>query len=216
MADFLIPALLLGLKHSFDADHLLAVSTVLTRSGSLRKSATLAASWSLGHIGGAVVATSVLFFFRDSIAAVLLGHFETATAVMLIAFGLFGLYQALTLHSHRHGHGSGSHEHVHMHLRGREDDHAHAHIIGLGLVQGLASNDELLLLLTVFLGLAGLADMVGGVVVFSVGVFIGMLIFGFAFSLPLVRSRSLAVNRALNGVVGVASAAYGAWMLMGG
>ncbi len=212
MVEFLLMALFLGIKHSFDADHLLAVSNILTKPRPVRDVLKLTTHWTMGHIGGAVFVTIILFTFRDSLFPIIFEHFEFLVAIMLIGFGLFGLYQARFMHSHGHVHRGEEHEHMHMHLKSNENDHSHRHIFGIGLVQGLASNDELLLLLTMSLGVAGLFDMVLGVVVFSVGVLIGMVAFSLLFSL---KASSLALNRCVNALVGAASVIYGSMMLFG-
>lgn len=212
MTEFLLLALFLGIKHSFDVDHLLAVSNILTRPRPVRDVLRLTANWTIGHIIGAVCATLVLFAFRDSIMPILLENLELLVALMLIGFGLFGLYQSRLVHTHEHIHGKERHQHAHIHIRGGEKDHSHRHIMGIGLLQGLASNDELLLLLTLSLGVAGLADMIIGVVIFSIGVLAGMIIFSLLFSL---KANSLDLNRKVNAAVGAASVAYGIWMLFG-
>jgi hypothetical protein len=212
MAEFLLLALLLGIKHSFDADHLLAVSNILTKPRSIIDTLKLTTNWTLGHIGGAVFVTIILFTFKDSLFPIIFEHFEFLVAIMLIGFGLFGLYQARFLHSHEHKHGDEEHQHMHIHLKNDKKDHSHKHILGIGLVQGLASNDELLLLLTMSLGVAGLFDMVLGVVVFSIGVLLGMIAFSLLFSL---KANSLMLNRTVNVIVGAASIIYGSMMLFG-
>ena len=210
--DFALAAVILGIKHSLDADHLLAVSNLLSGTKSAREALRLSLSWSLGHMAGALAVSALLLLFRDSYLPIILEHFELIAALMLVLFGVLGITQAVLVHSHPHSHGSSEHSHAHMHLGGGEG-HAHGHIFGVGLVQGLASNDELLLLLTVVLGLSGIAEMAGGIVLFSAGVVAGMVAFGSLFSLPLLRGRSMAASRAVNLLAGTASVAYGAYML---
>ena len=101
---------------------------------------------------------------------------------------------------------------MHIHLKAGKKDHSHKHILGVGLVQGLASNDELLLLLTMSMGVAGLFDMILGVVIFSIGVLVGMVTFSILFSL---KANSTMLNRAVNVIVGLASVIYGSMMLFG-
>ncbi len=216
MLDFILPALLLGLKHSFDPDHLIAVSNVLTRSGSAKRTIGLTTRWTIGHMGGAALVTAALFLERDSIVGLIASKLDYVVGFMLIAFGALALYQALPRHAHAHRHGGEEHTHPHTHEHGDGEDHSHGHMMGIGLIQGLASNDELLLLLTVFLGLSDIVQMMEGVLVFSIGVFLGMNIFGLLFTHPLVRSRGERVAKAVNLAVGCASLAYGAWMLLRG
>ena len=52
---------LLGMRHAFDADHVVAVSTIVSRKSSIGAAALTAVSWGAGHgltmlvVGGAIV-----------------------------------------------------------------------------------------------------------------------------------------------------------------
>jgi high-affinity nickel permease len=214
MLEFAALAFGLGVKHSFDADHLIAVSNLLTRSKSLFHSVQNAVYWAGGHMLAASVITLLLLTFRDSLLPVILDKFEIAVAAMLIFLGLASISQALSFHSHRHEHGGESHEHHHFHIRAN-DGHEHGHMFGIGIVHGLASNDELLLLLTVSLGLATAAEMVAGVAIFSFGVALGMVAFSALFTLPIVKAKSVQFLRAINLFVGLLSVGYGLVMVLG-
>src|SRR5437867_9471975 len=57
-AAFIVLALALGFKHSYDADHLVAVSNLITRSGSIRKTSLISVSWAAGHMVTAAIIRS--------------------------------------------------------------------------------------------------------------------------------------------------------------
>lgn len=215
MLSFLLAALVLGIKHSFDADHLIGVSNILAKSRSLGNTIKMSFSWAIGHMITAVLITILLFTFRDSILSFILDKFEILVAIMLIALGLISLYQARFFHTHKHKHSNSAHEHLHIHLKNNESDHSHKHMFGVGIIHGLASNDELLLLLTVSLGLSSLFDMILGVAVFSLGVVIGMIVFGIILTYPILKIRSEQLVKIVNGTVGVVSIGYGALMIVG-
>src|SRR3989338_1943743 len=179
---FLFTALALGFKHSYDADHLIAVSNLLTKTKSLKHTVKMAFSWSLGHMITASAITIILYVFRDSVLKTILANFEILVAVMLIGIGLWSIYQSRTIHAHKHAHEQKAHGHLHMHLKSKETDHIHRHMFGIGIVHGLASNDEILLLLTLSLGVTSLAGMLLGIAVFSLGVVIGMVLFALFFN----------------------------------
>src|SRR3989344_2230524 len=202
MFEFLPLALFLGIKHSFDADHLVAVSNVLTRARSIKASLKLGMSWAIGHMFTATIITILLFSFKDSILPLILERFETIVAFMLIALGLWSLWSARVFHRHRHAHEGKRHEHIHLHLKTAKSDHSHRHIFGIGIIHGLASNDELLILLTASLGASSLLEMVTGVAVFSLGVVIGMAVFSLIFTLPFLKIRGEALRRAVIGGIG--------------
>ena len=214
MPEFALLALFLGMKHSLDADHLIAVSNLLSRSRSLLNSARLSVSWAAGHMLTAALITAILFASKDSFLPLILYRMELIVALMLIFIGILGIYQSRIFHAHLHSHGGKPHEHWHIHLPQADADHAHKHMFGIGIIQGLASNDELLLLLTAGLGLSSLLEMVFGVAVFSAGVAIGMLMFSLLFTLPIVRAQSARLSQAVNFAAGCVSVIYGAMMLL--
>jgi len=88
-------------------------------------------------------------------------------------------------------------------------------MFGIGIVHGLASNDELLLLLTASLGLSTALEMVGGVMLFTLGVVLGMLAFSSLFVLPFLKLHAGRVTMPINATAGIVSIGYGAKMLLG-
>ena len=209
MLDFLILALLLGIKHSFDADHLLAVSNLLIRSKSLRQTVKMGVSWALGHMITAVIITALLFAFRGSLSPIL-ENFEMLVALMLILLGVVSLRQT-TLHLHAHSHDGSKHKHLHDH----DDRHMHKHMFGVGIIHGLASNDELLVLITATLGLSSFVGITLGIAIFSLGVIIGMTGYSMLLTYPLIKISRESMSNAVNGIAGVLSLAYGLLLLFG-
>ena len=206
-------ALALGFKHSYDADHLVAVSNLLTRSPSLKQTSLMSLSWAAGHMITATVVTVVLFLFRDYVLQDLLNHLELAVAVMLVLIGVLGLLIEFGLiHRHRHHHDVEEHDHVHVHL-GRVDEHRV--MFGIGIVHGLASNDELLILFVASLGVAYLPGLLAGVGVFTVGVVLGMVVFGLGISYPILRWGSTRVRRVVNVVAAGLSIGYAILLFLG-
>ena len=215
---FILLAVALGFKHSYDADHLVAVSNFLARSTSLRKTAWMSVSWAAGHMATASVITVLLFLGREAFLRDALGPLEIAIGVMLIVLGVVSLaweYEVLPkfAHVHRHRHdGAPEHEHAHVHPHPYRD---HGAMFGIGIVHGLASNDELLILFVTALSVTSLAGVLAGVAVFSAGVVIGMISFGLALTVPMRRWDEKRVRRAVALVAGVLSIAYGVLILLG-
>ncbi len=78
----------LGARHAFEADHIAAVCTIVSKDGSLSHAAKSGALWGMGHsavivlAGGALVATGL------SVPGPLAFAFDIAVAVMLIGLGI--------------------------------------------------------------------------------------------------------------------------------
>ena len=207
-------ALLLGFKHSYDADHIIAVANVLRKTSTLGSAVRISISWAAGHMVTATVVTILLYAFRESVLRIVLAHFDKAVGIMLIVLGLFSLKDLLNSHSHTHKHGNIKHSHPHAHSNeGNIHKHAHKHMFGIGIIHGLASNDELLILFAASLGLTTLAGILLGVAIFSAGVVLGMVLFALVFSYPLLKARSEFFYRLITIVTGAASVAYGAAIL---
>lgn len=210
---FALLAFVLGFKHSYDTDHLIAVSNLLRKSRSFASSVRLGISWAAGHMLTATIVTTLLYFFRESLLHRWLAGFEKVVGVMLIVLGLLSLKDALFKHSHTHRHGELAHSHAHLH--GRESSrHDHRHIFGIGIIHGLASNDELLLLFTASLGVTTLGGILAGVGIFSLGVVLGMVLFSLFFSFPLIRLRGDLFQRIISFAAGSIGIFYGILMLL--
>src|SRR5947208_4329577 len=118
-AAFIVLALALGFKHSYDADHLVAVSNLITRSGSIRKTSLISVSWAAGHMVTAALITVLLYAFRQTILFDVLAHLDVLVAVMLLLIGVIGLlWEFNVLHVHEHWHALVQHRHFHILLHG--------------------------------------------------------------------------------------------------
>ena len=142
LGSLLLLGLLLGFRHATDADHVIAIATIVSRQRTLRGSALIGAAWGVGHtltilaVGGAIILFGVVIPPRLGLAM------ELAVGGMLVLLGVLtltgmgrvirtaatpyagGLAPALT---HAHAHGPHSHDHPHAH-----GDYVHRHPHGQG------------------------------------------------------------------------------------
>jgi hypothetical protein len=207
MMDFVFFAalsLVLGFKHAFDADHLVAVSSFFTRRRGYGAGVGLATAWAAGHLVTAAAISAVLYFFAGTFLPQLVG---------LLALG----FEARRFHVHRHRHQDAGpeHAHPHVHVRGATR-HEHGAIAGIGVIHGLASNDELLVVLLVGLGASAWWQVFAGIALFSVGVLVGMIVYAAAVRLVEERFPGRATATALNVTFSVLSIGYGIYLLLGG
>lgn len=216
-AAFIVLALALGFKHSYDADHLVAVSNLITRSGSIRKTGLMSVSWAIGHMLTAAILTVILYTFGRTLLLDFFEHLEVLVALMLLLIGVIGLlWEFNVFHVHEHWHGLVQHRHLHTWLHGHLTKHGeHKTMFSIGIVHGIASNDELLVLLLVALGVATLGGILIGVAVFSLGVVAGMMVFAVGLNYPIVRWGNRRVQRVVNTVVAVLSIVYAALLFTG-
>lgn len=125
----------LGMRHATDPDHVIAVTTIVSRQRSIRGAALVGALWGVGHtltilaVGAAIILFNVIIPPRLGLAM------ELAVGIMLILLGvlnLTGVTRWITErftpklaggHSHPHAHGDYVHSHFHGHQAG---EHGHA------------------------------------------------------------------------------------------
>jgi len=216
LAAFAALAFALGAKHAFDADHVVAVSNILNRQSEWRRTVALSASWASGHIVTAGLVSAALYFVADQFLDGLLARLEVLVPFLLIlvgALGLFGLLRRLHYHRHRHAESGPEHGHLHVHLK---RNHEHGAMVGIGVVHGLASNDELLAVLLVGLAAESWWQVLLGVGLFSLGVLVAMALYA-TVAHGVVRRTGLPwLPEAATGVFSVASIAYAAYLLTGG
>lgn len=206
-------AFALGIKHAFDADHLVAVGNLLTRARDVAHSARLSLWWALGHLLTAGAISLLLFYGKSTFWPGFVSRLDVLVPVMLIAVGLWGLLIATRrVHAHRHAHGPRAHAHLHVHL---DPSHGAKAMGGIGLVHGLASNDELLLILGSVLGASSVGEVLTLVGVFSAGVVLGMTAYAAALHWSVSEARRPAVAWWANVTFSVLSIAYAGWLLAG-
>lgn len=214
LISLMVLALVLGFKHSYDADHLIAVSNILRRVDSMKSSIRIGLSWATGHMLTAAIITIIFFIFKESFLNNALPHFEKIAGVMLIALGILSLKDFFSFHSHRHSHGGIVHSHPHIHIKKHKDkSHSHIHMFGIGIMHGLAGNDELLMLFTASLAVTSLAGLIMALGFFSLGVAIGMVLFAIVFSYPMIKFHSEKIYKVVSFGTGSLSMVYGTLMM---
>lgn len=82
-------------------------------------------------------------------------------------------------------------------------------------MHGLASNDELIAIFVAGLGVGSLQMLLGGVAIFTVGVMLGMTLFGIALTYPILKYGIKRIQFAVNMVTGSLSIVYGLMMIAG-
>jgi len=229
---------LLGMRHATDADHVIAVTTILTRSRRFLHSTIIGAIWGLGHTITVLVVGLLIIGFNVVIPPPVGLAMEFAVAIMLILLGVLNLTGALRriterltppapLHGHEHAHlhahqtGDELHPHGHAHLHGHGSDRGLLATFGwyqlarplvVGLVHGLAGSAAIALLVVAGISDPGTALIY--LVIFCAGVAAGMAILTTVIGLPFLvsRTRSERINRWLTIGSGVLSLAFGLYL----
>jgi ABC-type nickel/cobalt efflux system permease component RcnA len=195
--------LFLGMRHSTDADHVVAVSTIVSRQKSIRSSATIGLLWGLGHTLTIFLVGSAIIIFGFVIPPRLGLSMEFCVALMLILLGVLNLTGVMRSVTERFTPVS----------IGKLGLFQTARPLVVGLVHGLAGSAAvaLLVLSTIKSPLWSTAYLL----VFGFGTMLGMMLMTAAISVPLVYTgkKFFKINRHLTAISGVASMAFGIFLV---
>ncbi len=217
--------LALGLKHATEVDHVVAVSTIVSRYRSVWRSALVGAMWGAGHTAALLITGAIVLTLRVAIPERISNWLEFGVALMIIALGAAALWRALLkrtdVHVHEHSHDGVSHVHVHFH-ENQTRHHArktHSHAVSavglkpvlIGTMHGLAGSAALTLLVltrssSAWVGLFYL-------LVFGLGSIAGMILMSGLIGLPFaLTSRNVSrVHHHLQTTAAALSIAFGVW-----
>jgi ABC-type nickel/cobalt efflux system permease component RcnA len=130
--------LFLGMRHATDPDHVIAVSTIVSRQRDIGRSALIGIFWGVGHtltillVGAAVILFNLVIPPRVGLSM------ELSVGLMLIILGIMNVRSffrsmpvpahvqdaSTVTHSHAHTHGDYIHSHAHGHS---PESHPHPH-----------------------------------------------------------------------------------------
>jgi ABC-type nickel/cobalt efflux system permease component RcnA len=206
----------LGLAHAVDPDHIVAVSTLLCKNPSLRKSLVSATAWGAGHSATILAVGLLVLALRVTIPPSVVSFFELAAAVMLIVMGAWVLKPFFTEkhkpeeHSHRHVDSEGK---THMHIHETSPRHLHRSVFA-GFLQGLAGSAAIMLvtLTTVSSAELGLAF----ILVFGLGLILGMVGIACIINsiMAFTTSRLERAHEKIQAVTGTVSIALGIFLAL--
>ena len=128
--EILILGLLLGIRHAFDADHLVAVTTIVSDYKNPLRAVWVGISWGLGHTLTLFLTGILLLMLHIQMPPKMALGFEFLVGIMLLLLGIQTLlsFRRHKVHVHAHRHDDGGDEHKHFHLHEVTTDHSHAHL----------------------------------------------------------------------------------------
>lgn len=202
----------LGMRHATDPDHVIAVTTIVSRHRTTGGAAAIGALWGVGHTLTIMVVGAGIILLGWVIPARVGLSLELSVGVMLIVLGLMnltgvlqriteGLTPSASVHAHPHPHG----DYVHTHLHGHQpESHPHtpdqtplgrldrwfgglglyqlARPLIVGVVHGLAGSAAVALLVLTTIGNRYWAILY--LLVFGVGTIAGMMLITAAIAWP--------------------------------
>jgi High-affinity nickel-transport protein len=205
-------AVLLGLRHATDPDHIAAVSTLVAggRDRAARRAGELGLAWGLGH---------AVTLFAFGLPILLLDSYlpervqqaaETLVAIVIVylAVRLLARWRRGDYHTHEHEHGDEEHSHAHV-------SHAHRHprsrlgAFVIGLVHGMGGSAGVGILLVASVESTALA--VSSLVLLAAFTAVSMTLLSGGFGRTLVTRPLSSTFGAVAPVLGTVSLAFGVW-----
>ncbi|HXF48011.1 MAG TPA: urease accessory protein UreH [Verrucomicrobiae bacterium] len=214
----------LGLKHALDADHLVAVSTIISERKGFWNSSLVGAMWGLGHTASLLAVGLLVIAFNFQIPPKIALGVEFAVAIMLVALGgnvLWKIFRGATFHIHTHSHEGHLHIHPHFHkpVEHRSGEHtAHHHPVPIGktpffvgALHGLAGSAALMLLVLATISSRPLALAYIGI--FGIGSVGGMFLMSALIGLPFsFTSKYERANKIIRTTAGAVSVCFGLFL----
>lgn len=208
-----------GLQHATDADHLAAVSTIVSERKSVWSSALIGGVWGLGHTISLLLAGILVLLLNVEISEKTARILEFGVGIMLTFLGLNVIRKLLKggkLHFHAHEHGAREHVHPHVHVAEVEEaPHSHhglkfnSRALIVGMIHGLAGSAGMMLLYLPTIETQTLKLIY--IIVFGAGSIGGMMLMSFLVGLPFhfTAARFNRFNYILQSVAGLASITIG-------
>ncbi len=214
----LLIGFVLGLQHAIEADHLAAVSAIVSEKKSLLSASIIGGFWGLGHTISLFIVGALVIFLKLQISDTVEARLEAIVGGMLILLGLNALRKLFTakeIHVHTHDHGV--REHVHLHTHGEEKDESHHRFsprsILIGMVHGLAGSAALMLLVVPTISSPVVA--LSYILIFGVGSIGGMMAMSFLIGLPFhfTADRFSILNKGIRLCAGLFSFGLGVFIV---
>lgn len=215
-------AIVLGLRHATDPDHLAAVATLIAggRERAGRAAGRLGFAWGLGHATTLFAFGLPILLFKAYLPDAVQRGAETTIGVVIMALAVWLLvrWRRGLFHVHMHAHDAAIHVHGHVH-----DGDGHPHrssrarsplqAYGIGLVHGMGGSAGVGVLL-----LATIHSHVMGVIALALFAFftaVSMAILSTGFGLTLSSAPAQRSFARVAPVLGVVSFVFGIWYALG-
>ena len=207
-----VVAVVLGLRHATDPDHLAAVTTLIAtgRDRAARAAARLGLSWGLGHATSLFAFGLPIVVFKAYLPQPVQAGAETSVGVMIALLALWllvrwrrGLFHLHHDHGDTHAHGG----------RGRIRTRSPLQAFGIGLVHGMGGSAGVGVLLLASIHDRGIAVAALGLFAFCTALSMALLSTGWGMALASSPGRNSLARFAP--VLGCASLAFGVWYALG-
>lgn len=206
---------LLGLEHAFEPDHVIAVTSIISKHKNLKKASILGAIWGIGHTTTLIIAGLIILTLKITIPDKIALSLEFIVGIIIVLLGFLVIKDLFVnkKHIHTHTHDGSTHIHLHSHKEDESHNHYHKSFI-VGLIHGMAGSASLMLLV-----LSTMESFIAGIIyiiLFGIGSIIGMGIVGGLISLPYVitSKKFSSLNIKIRYITGSVSIIFGVFLMV--
>ncbi len=215
----LLIGFLLGLQHAVEADHLAAVSAIVSEKKNIFSASIIGGLWGVGHTISLFLVGALVIFLKLQISETVEARLEAIVGGMLVILGINALRKLFTaqeIHAHSHAHDGHAHTHIHLHKNQLEENSHHRfspRSVIIGMVHGLAGSAALMLLVVPTISSPLLALLY--ILIFGVGSIGGMMLMSFLVGLPFhfTANNFVYLNKAIRLCAGIFSLGLGSYII---
>lgn len=184
----LLFAAVVGFQHAFEADHLVAVSSIVSKRNNTFLAVKDGIFWGLGHTSTILLIGLLILVGKIVMPEQVFSYLEACVGVMLVVLGFYRLFKFFKYRNN------------HIHLIDEGKNHHLAYSVGM--IHGLAGSGAMILL--VMTEIKETFDSILYLLIFGFGSIVGMLIAAGFFSLPF--SKRFANNELIQSILILTSA----------
>jgi len=187
---------IIGIKHSMEPDHVIAVSTLAGKTKKLWQTSLTGVFWGIGHTTTLFITGIFLIMFKVSLSEKWTLTLEMLVGFMLVYLGLRALMVG----------GVASHHHHHS------EKQTYAKSAFIGFVHGLAGSSAMVLL--TMNTIDSLWQGALYIIIFGLGTCVGMLLFTGLLGIPFNAAKnSHSIQKGLVKVTGAISTSFGIYYI---
>jgi sulfite exporter TauE/SafE len=205
---------ILGMKHALEPDHIIALSTIASRSKSLWRSSLTGVFWGIGHTATLFVIGLLLIILKLELSLKLSMSLEFLVGIMLVYLGFSTVisFRRKKIHIHEHQHEGIPHNHFHEKHEHTHSSFSYIKSTMIGMIHGLAGSAAMALL--VMSTVSSVWKGIMYILVFGLGTVFSMLIVTTILGLPFVLStKKLKLNTKFILATGALSILFGLYYM---
>ena len=198
---------LLGIKHAIEPDHVIAVSTIASKSKKLWNASLAGVFWGIGHTATLFTVGIILILMKGDFSDKWSMSLEFLVGIMLFYLGITSL---LSTRKNK--------QHAHLQEEHAENDQSNKRELSyfkslfIGFIHGLAGSAAMVLLTMSTVDTVWQGSLY--ILIFGVGTTIGMLVFTTILGIPFVLSKKrITVSRSLIMITGMISVLFGIYYM---